>query len=200
MKNGKPLLFLAFFLFLSGCAASGPLYLYPEKHRATGYHQSGERSVFENVSVKISLERIKGLSEREKNPVIQKLLDENFVLLGMDIENRSGHKIIYTPSHTSLITGAMGYEKPVDYTELYYILRGKGEEAAAETQIASLRGKFYDSNTQVFPGEKVSKILIFKPLEKDTTGGSATLTIKELYVGTDTIDLAFPFSVRADKK
>ena len=200
MKNGKPLLFLVFFLFLSGCASSGPLYLYPEKHRATGYYQSGERSVFENVSVKISLERIKGLSEREKNPVIQKLLDENFVLLGMDIENRSGHKIIYTPSHTSLITGAMGYEKPVDYTELYYILRGKGEEAAAETQLASLKGKFYDSNTQVFPGEKVSRILIFKPLEKDTTGGSATLTIKELYVGTDTIDLAFPFSVRADKK
>src|SRR3990172_8529920 len=136
MKNGKPLLFLAFFLFLSGCAASGPLYLYPEKYRATGYHQSGERSVFENVSVKISLERIKGLSEREKNPVIQKLLDENFVLLGMDIENRSGHKIIYTPSHTSLITGAMGYEKPVDYTELYTYLREKAKRPRRETKMA----------------------------------------------------------------
>src|SRR3972149_12051198 len=112
MKNGNPLLFLTFFLFLSGCAASGPLYLYPEKYRATGYYQSGERSVFENVSVKISLERIKGLSEREKNPVIQKLLDENFVLLGMDIENRSGHKTTAPPPHALLTAGAMGYEKP----------------------------------------------------------------------------------------
>ncbi len=116
----------------------------------------------------------------------------------MTIANKSSRLIIYNPSHTALFSGKLDYKKPLDYSALYLIAEGvaKSKDESSYTgsstkQLATLTGKYYDLNTRVEAGGKVSKLLLFKPFLEVSKG--AVLIIKELYIGTDAFEFSFPF-------
>ncbi|MBI5560160.1 MAG: hypothetical protein HY883_02665 [Deltaproteobacteria bacterium] len=197
MNIKRLLFFIPAAFFLSCAAEKGPLHLHPAGYNGTGYYQSGEKSSFENKSLKVTLRHITRLSETERDPLMLELFAKNFIFLRLDIENRSSLEVTYDPSHTSLVSGSFGYEKPVDYTELYHIVSEKYEGGLPERRLSSLKGKFYDLATKVPPGGKASKFLIFYPFEKDSKGEDAALTINELYMGVDTVSLSFPFKIKA---
>jgi hypothetical protein len=114
----------------------------------------------------------------------------------MTIENRSEEKIIFNPSHTSLMDNQLEYRKPINYTDLFDIVKKKEKERPAEFILKGLRGTYYDLNETVLPGDKTKKLLLFHPLSE--RGKRAVLKIKEVYIGIDTISLAFPFRMRGE--
>lgn len=94
---------------------------------------------------------------------------------------------MYNTSYTVLTSDALDYKKPLDFTDLYDITGGTG-------RLASLKGKFYDLNTTIAPGERTSRLLIFRPLSEEAE--DAEVVIKDLYIGTKTRDLSFPFTFK----
>ena len=191
-------------ILLAGCSLSKRdarperLYLEPVARDSEGYDRNGEAAVFENEDIKVTLRPLGECCGRKDDGFLKELFDSNYVILSMEIENRSSKRVIYNPSHTMLLVGALDLKKPLNYTDLYDIVSRNKEYALPERRLSSLRGRFYDLNTRVPPGDRTSRLLIFHPLAKESRPGTkAVLRINEFYVGTDTMRLVFPLRVKA---
>jgi hypothetical protein len=191
LRNSKPaLLYAIVLLFFFGCAAhNGRPYLYPDDKNLTGmYHREGaEEGVFENGSIRVTVRNVKA-SECEGIPLLKNLSDKKYVILSVGIENKSKLKAIYNPSMTVLKDDSMDYKKPLDYTDLYDAAIG---DSGLESGLSAMKGRFYDLALTLQPGEKTTRFLIFEPLSKNAA--RADLAINEIYLGTDTVSLRFPF-------
>lgn len=163
------------------------LLLQPSDKGPEGYLKSGAEGVYQNKSLKITASIIRGANNAPA--LIGELLDKKYVIIRLDIENRSAGKVIYNPTYTVLSNDALDYRKPLDYTDLYDIKGSNGEN-----ELAQLKGRFYDLTVTLLPGERSSRLLIFEPMSKDVK--KAELTIKEIYVGTDTTRVSFPFEAK----
>lgn len=177
-----PIILLAF--FISSCSPETRLsYLVPDDTASPGHRAVGAESVFENKSVSTSARQAR--KNETSNPLLSSLIDKDFVIILMTIENRSSSKAIYKPNYTALMN-SVDYLKPLDYTDLY--------ELGGET-VDDLRGSFFDLDAVIPPGEKVSGLLIFPPLSKEAK--DAVLQVREYYVGTATTSFSLPFQLRA---
>jgi hypothetical protein len=193
--------FAALFLFLipfinHGCSTTpeGPKYLWPAESGPPGYLIIHGAGVFEDERIRVTVRPVVPGDGTINKTLFKELLDENYVILDMTIENRSEEKIIFNPSYTSLMDSQLEYRKPINYTDLFDIVKKKKKERPAEFILTGLRGTYYDLNETVPAGEKTKKLILFHPLSE--RGKSAVLKIKEVYIGTDTISLAFPFRMR----
>ncbi len=117
------------------------------------------------------------------------LLDKGYVIFNLTIENISGSKIIYNPAYTVLTNDSLDYRKPLDFTDLYDI-------TGNEQEVSALKGKFYDVNVTIHPGDATSRLLIFRPMSGKAA--KAEVAIKEIYIGTSTESISFPFEFRED--
>lgn len=172
------------------------LFMYPDDKGSEGYRRKAEQGVFENKSIRVSVRKIGESDEGSAQEVIAHLLKKDYLIFRMEIENISRHRAIYNPSFTAFTDDAMDYGTPIDYTDLYDMAEGvweKGEKDADKKAFSmkGLKNLFYDLSTTIPPGAKTSKLLIFKPISKDCT--KAALTLSELYIGTETIRVIFPF-------
>ncbi|MBI5827756.1 MAG: hypothetical protein HZB22_08540 [Deltaproteobacteria bacterium] len=196
-----PALMSAIVLFVAqGCVPKPEvkLFMYPDDKGSEGYSRKADQGVFENKSIRVSVRKIgdsddEGLSQE----VIAHLLKKDYLIFRMEIENTSTkYKAIYNPSFTTFTGDDMSYSAPIDYTDLYDMAedvweKGKKDEDRKALSMDGLKGLFYDLSTTIPPGGKTSKLLIFKPISKDCT--KAALTLSELYIGTETIRVIFPF-------
>ncbi|MBI5642521.1 MAG: hypothetical protein HY954_03490 [Deltaproteobacteria bacterium] len=148
--------------------------------------------VFEDKSVRITVSLFK--SGTVGPALLDELLTSKYVLFRMDIDNMSKGKVMFNPGYAVLTDDELSYLKPLDFTDLYDI---KGDSEGALKSISELKGRFYDLDVTVMPGDKTSKLLIFKPLSKRMK--KASLAIKEMYVGTDTLKAVFPFALKEKK-
>jgi len=181
-------------LVFFGCAVPhGRAYLYPDDKNLNGpYHKEGtEEGVFENSSLRVAVRHVKA-SECEDSPLLKDLSDKKYVILSVAIENKSKLKAIYNPSMTVLTDDSMDYKKPLDYTDLYDAAVGN---SGLESGLSEMKGRFYDLNLTLQPGEKTTRFLIFEPLSKNAA--RADLAINEIYLGTDTLSLRFPFLLKS---
>jgi hypothetical protein len=64
----------------------------------------------------------------------------------------------------------MEYREPLDYTDLYYIVRRKYVGKAPESELVGLEGKFYDLNITSLPAANTSKFLMFRPFKEKVKG------------------------------
>lgn len=191
-------LFISFIAIsiLFGCTPPKPktdIYLYPVPNGPEGYSIASGEAVYENKSIKITVKQLRAGSVAD--PFIKSLIKKDYIVLRFTIDNRSGEKVIYNPVYTVLTDDEMDYRKPLDFTDLYDVAREeKGStEDDSEKKVAALRGKFYDVIVTIPPGEKTSRFLIFKPLSNEIK--KADLAIKEIYIGTETERLSFPFTL-----
>lgn len=186
-------------LAISGCASAykGPLRLYPAEIKTDEYYSNSREITFENKSVRIAVKALKQGENETGVTLIDDLMDDNYVLLRMDIENHAASKlkVIYNPAYTVFTDDSMDYRKPLDYTDLYDLAK---DETEMETGVRKLRGRFYDLALTLAPGESVSKLLIFSPISENSR--NAELVIGELYIGTKTIKVSFPFVLKKDDK
>ena len=188
-----------------GCASTGgpdkdaPLTgvtLTPAPASAKGYYYNRDTAVFENKSIRITIGQtlpIKGGASASSPGFLTILSNAGYLFLRMEIDSLGDKGVMYNTAHTSFLFGPLDYKKPLDYTDLYRIARGLYPETPPERSLSSLRGLFYDLNTSISPGGGASKLLLFRPVSEKT--GSATLTLKEIYIGTNTVSVSFPFKV-----
>ncbi len=199
----KKLLSLAVALLLTlglGCAHSGKntkLRLYPDKDEKGlyGYHNVAGTGVLKNRDYSISVKQVREGSELGQPKLVNDLIKREYVVLRIEIENRSGKKMIFNPVHTALTTDAFDYKKPLEYTDFYELSSGKND-SVREREAQAMKGRFYDLTLTLMSGDKTSRVLIFPPLSKNSE--KADLLIKDLYVGTDTTELYFPFVLKAE--
>lgn len=188
-KSLKFLVLLAsFFPMLASCTPEPKvaMVLRPDEPMAAGYERTSEDAVFTSEKVTLKARQVKRGSP-EVEGYLGELAEKGYVLIRLEIENRSDVKVIFNPVYAALMNETFYYEKPLDFTDLYDIKGGM-------EGLGALKGKFYDLSETVAPGRKVSKLLIFKPLEKDMV--KAGLSIKDLYIGTDYIKVYFPFVLK----
>ena len=177
------LLFLVSVL-LPSCLSGPPLsHLVPESLNLPGHKTKGARSVYENKTLIASARQVK--KDEVSNAFLSSLLDKDFVVISMTLENKSNSKAIYKPNYTALIN-SVDYLKPLDYPDLYEL----GGEAVDE-----LKGSFYDLDAVIPPGGRTTALLIFAPLSKDAR--KALLEVREYYVGTETMTFSLPFQLKA---
>ncbi len=174
---------------VSGCAHPNKelTFLYPGQYALDGYGTDGEAVVFEDNSIKISAAQIKDESALE-SPITRELLNSGFILIKMEIKNKSRRKALYDPALTSLRDSKMGYFKPLDFTDLYML---KIKKNGISSPLSGVEKILYDLAERVEPGEVSSKILVFHALTEKAE--EAELIMKSIYIGKDILDLTFNF-------
>ncbi|MEE9543023.1 MAG: hypothetical protein V3V95_04495 [Thermodesulfobacteriota bacterium] len=186
---------LLFTLALSSCG--GPkkpkptLYLQPMNIKAAGYTLLNNSTfIFDEKSARLTLTLLRAPEDYDV-ALIKTLISRGYHVISMEIVNKTiDEKMIYNPSMSTLMSNRLGLRKPLDYTSLYQVAMGKGMERTLNRE---LKGAFYDSNEIIRAGKTKKKLLIFMPFKDRAT--KAKLTIQELYIGADTISLAFPFKL-----
>lgn len=155
----------------------------PEAAGLPGYSAKGAEGVFENKAFAAAARQVR--KNEVSDPLLASLLEKDFIVIAMTLENRSGAKVIYKPNYTALVN-SIDYLKPLDYTDLYEI----GGEAAD-----GLKGTFFDLDVTLPPGAKSTGLLIFRPISKDAK--SAILEVREFYIGTNTTAFSLPFKMKS---
>jgi hypothetical protein len=180
-------------IILYGCASApaGRLGLYPEDFSAQGYTRTDNEWVYTGNDLRVY---VKGYGV-VADGVEADLGGKGYVLIAMGIENGSMKKVIYNPAMTTLMDNTMGYKKPLDFTDLYDLTSKDDTDMGGG--LTGFGAKFYDLSATVLPGEKTEKLLAFTPFKKGVT--KAKLVVKGVYIGTDIIDLTFPFVLRPEE-
>ena len=192
-------LILAMALAANGCGGTKnkePLGLYllnPIASEGHGLKMEKDRLVFENKVVRVSVRQVLSAGMGKGSDFFAILLKARFILVEMEITNKGKKKIIYNPLMTHLLAGSMDYKKPLDYPDLYMIASSLVQGSAPDGILRSIRGSYYDLNTNLGPGEKASKYMVFRPFAEKNK--QAVIVLKELYVGTDAVVLTFPFDM-----
>lgn len=112
------------------------------------------------------------------------LAERGYVIFRLAVENTSGARVIFKPSNSVLKTNALDYMRPLDYTDLYPVL-------GAAADISTVKAAFYDLDVTLRPGQVTERLLIFRPVEERSK--SATLELRDIYVGLETVDVVFRF-------
>lgn len=191
----KAALLFILLVLVSACASRprGPLVLMPEGKAEQGYSSVERQWVFEYKSVFVKTGRLTKADSLPASGLIDMLLDSGYTVMRMEIKNGSKARVIFNPSLTALMDDSMGYFKPLDYTDIYEMA---GEDPEKTGFLKDVRRLFYDLTATVEPGETSSKLLIFRPLSRNA--GAAELIIKDLYIGTDALNLRFPFALKPE--
>lgn len=177
------LIFLAAAL-LPSCQPKPKLaYLVPDSPGLAGYKARGAESVYENKALRASARQVR--KGEVSDEFLASLLEKDFMVISMTLENRSATKAIYKPNYTALVN-TVDYLKPLDYTDLYEL----GGEA-----VDGLKGKFFDLDAVIAPGGRTTGLLIFTPVSKEAK--KAAVEVREFYVGTETTTFMLPFQLKA---
>ncbi len=178
---------------LPACASrpAGPLVLLPAGEPSEGYSSAARLWTFEHRAVIVKAGHLTRADSKAASLLIDMLFDRGYTLMRMEIKNGSKTRVIFNPSLTALMDDALGYFKPLDYTDIYDMA---GEDPEKTGFLKDVRRLFYDLTATVEPGETSSKLLVFRPLSRNA--GAAELVIKDLYIGTDALNLKFPFALK----
>ncbi len=178
--------------FIAGCmSAKGKKVFSPGRPELPGYSVANGKFVFRNGPVMFTVIPVTTEDLEKSHPFFAELPEYGFTLFRMEIYNNSEDNVIYNPAFTALLDRRMEYSKPMDYTDMYDLLRARVD---AGTILSQVEGRFYDLAVTVKPGENVSRLLIFRRFEEER--GRAELRLEEVYVGTNTISMVFPFVLK----
>ncbi len=184
---------LFFSLLLAGCTSheAKRIVLHPASTGPPGYSRADDTGIFENDLLRISVRYLDRKHLPVSSPLLDRLADEGYVVFAMEIMNKSSRRVIFNPVHTAMMDNAMGYKKPLDYTALYLMARDTWKDTGRV--LSPIKNLYYDLSTTVNPEDRVKKMLIFPPPDAGST--RLSLVIKELYIGTETMDLIIPFRI-----
>jgi len=184
-----------------GCAhhdKNAGLRFYPDKEEQGlyGYHTvAGTTGSIENSDYRIAVKQVRADDELGQPKIIDDLLKRRYVILRLVIENHSTSRITFNPARTALTTDTLDYKKPLEYIDFFDLSSGKNDRIK-EREAAEIKGRIYDLTVTVEAGDRTSRMLVFPPLTEGSE--KADLLIKDLYVGTDTSEIYFPFVLKPD--
>ena len=188
MRLRHTALIIAIFAAAYGCQPKPKVgYLVPDSRGPAGYEAVDGSGVVKNESFRISARQVK--KGEEKAAMLASLLEKDYIIIDLSIENLSSKDVIYKPNLTAIDNDAFDFIRPLDYTDMYDLGDMEGLEA--------IRHRFYDLDTTLRPGQQSKKLLIFRPLSKNVK--KAVLRIDDLYVGTDYKRVTIPFVFKAEE-
>ncbi len=171
----------------------------PADEDLPGYSAVADEGVYDNPAMRISARHLKtndGVYAKGESGFITSLIEGDYVIIRLTIENKTpGSKIIFNPAYVALMDNAANYKKPLDYTDLYDIVKDTDETGGSLTGV---KGRIFDLTATVAPGAKTSKLLIFSPFMEDAS--KTELVIKNIYIGKNTVNVMFPFDVKTVEK
>lgn len=186
MTMPRLLFILLAVFFITSCNGEPRLsYLVPDAEGFPGYSAKGAEGVLVDKSFTATARQVRK-EDAASLPFLAYLLEKDFMVLSMTLENRSGQTIIYKPNYTALVN-KVDYLKALDYTDLYEI-----DWDGADT----LKGAFYDLDVTLPPGGKATGLLIFRPVSREAQ--SAAITVREFYIGTSTTAFSLPFKFTSE--
>ncbi|MFQ5329672.1 MAG: hypothetical protein ACE5D4_06770 [Thermodesulfobacteriota bacterium] len=190
-----PCWILCLALVIVGCGGCGAKHgeleiLSPSPTPLPSYSVSRHSTIFADDSLRVVVTPLSRYRSHNQPSLVKAILNSGHTVFSISLDNLSDSKIIYNPSFSHIVDNRLGYKRPLDYTDLYFIVR---EMEHGEAQMGKMRGRFYDLAETVQPGKRVEKLLIFPPLEENST--KAALTMEEVYVGTETMKLTFSFAL-----
>ena len=174
---------------LWGCASTPeePVFLVAAETGPEGYTIKDGAWSFETKQIRASGKPLRPEELADEPDVIGILAAKNYIVVRMEIENISPSKLIFNPAYVTLMTDADDYKKTLDYTDIYTILAGGEQEGGTNP---TLKQPIYDLTLTLGPGDKVSRLLIFSPVDVDAE--SASLMINNIYVGKSDISITVP--------
>jgi len=112
-----------------------------------------------------------------------------FLVFVLQVENRSGAKVIYNPGHTRMASNKGDMKIALDYTALYELAMRHGPEAP---EIHELDAILFDRSVTIEPGGSVRKLLAFEAPREDRY---RTLDVQLLEIDIDgrAANIMFPF-------
>jgi len=191
-----PLSLLCLFLLLGGCASKNePRVLLPASVALPHYSTSDKTGIFSNDSLRVTATPLSMDNSLRHPLLVRELLKMEHPVFSITIENLSDKKVIFNPDFSSATDNRLGFRRPLDHTDLFFLVRSM--EGGGKL-LKNMKGRFYDLTETVPPGGRSDKLLIFKPFEEKST--KATLTMQEVYVGDETVQLTFPFLLIVESK
>jgi len=180
---------IALLISLWGCASTPdpPVFLVPANEGPEGYTLKDERWTFENKLIRLTAAPMRPADLAGEPEVIGSLAARSYIIIRMEIENKSDRKLIFNPAYIAMLTDTSDYYKPLDYTDIYSLLAGEDENG---TPVRGLRNRIYDLTITLEPGITTSRLLLFPPLNKDSD--SAQLLIRNIYIGKADISVTIP--------
>ena len=157
-----PLWIICISLMIVGCGAKrGELeILSPSRVAHSSYSVSGNSAIFAADSLRVVVTPLSRYTSHNQPSLVEDILTSGHTVFSIAIDNLSDRKLIYNPSFSYVADNRLGYKRPLDYTDLYFIVREM--EHGAE-RMRKMRGRFYDRNETVRPGKRIEKLLIFPP-------------------------------------
>lgn len=180
---------VALLVCLWGCASTPdePVFLIAADSGPEGYTLKDGTGSFESKRIRISAKPLRPEELTNEPDVIGILANRNYIILRMEVENTSTNKLILNPAYVTLTTDANDYSKTLDYTDIYTIMAGDDEDGVPVT---GLKGQIYDLTLTLAPGDKTSRLLIFRPVDVDAE--SAELVLRNIYIGKADINVTMP--------
>jgi len=174
---------------LWGCASTPdlPVFFVPADEGPEGFTLKDERWAFETKLIRLSAAPMRPADLTNEPLAIGVLATKNYIIIRLEIENKSDRKLIFNPAYAALLTDTSDYYKPVDYTDIYEILAGEDEIGAP---VRGLRGHMYDVTVTLEPGITTSRLLIFPPVNMDAD--SAQMFLKNIYIGKADVSFTIP--------
>ncbi len=134
-----------------------------------------------------------GTEESTGIALFDELKDRGFIVIKTDIHNRSTSTVIYNVANTFIFVPPMDYKKPLDLSDIYFMVRRGSDDAAATMALSRLEKRLFSSSVRIKANGSAQGYLIFRPLSEPSKGSPVTLGINQLYVGTTAIDIRLRF-------
>jgi hypothetical protein len=168
---------------------------------AAPYRVEGRALVFEALGVRATLSQVMPSEEaaffeaRAGRP--QRVFSPDgasspALLFALTLQNHSQAPLIFNPGFVTIKTNRIGGIKPLDYADLYMLLRAR-PQALADAQPLLEKHVWLQPET-IPPGGASSRLLVFEPLPSKKTK-SAVVDCAWLHLGGESFHMAFSYEV-----
>jgi hypothetical protein len=168
---------------------------------AAPYRVEGRALVFEALGVRATLRQVMPSEEaaffearagRPRRMFSPDGTSSPVLLFALTLENHSQESLVFNPGFVTIKTNRIGGIKPLDYADLYMLLRAN-PQALADAQ-PLLEKHFWLQPETLPPGGASARLLVFEPLPTKKTK-SAVVDCAWLHLGGESFHLAFPYEV-----
>jgi len=188
-------------ILFAGCAGrvKGPVLLHPLPPEKEGYTLTKGALVFDSSVFRVTARPVDWrVVESELNQEgafspfgTKKGSHSPFVFFSLLIENLSDQPLYFSTFRSSVASSRSPLNLPLDLSDLYIIYEGAPD---LERRALAFKETCYDGAVTVSSGESIERYLVFEP-PSGKKARNVELVLDEIFIGTDSFQLRFPFEV-----
>ncbi len=150
----------------------------------------GKRVVVSSHGLTISLEQLDKPPFAGQFPIFQTEPDVHFFYFRLTIRNRTGSQVEINPIFFAAVTDTPEYRKPLNYDELYRILKNFHDPSEFEDILQKSLPDFF---SPIMNGEEKSGILIFRNFREKSK--ECLIKLDAMSIAGEPIAFTFPYTL-----